>query len=671
MTRRSTSWILPTHEGVPLQPGSSRFDRLASWGLVVFALVALLPLRRHGLMLLDDGWYLQPVTRMLSGEILYRDVWTFYAPGIHHALAWIFEVSGGPSILAARGLWIALIATTAALSCRFARRFVPAWLAWLPAVTYVLAPGPWHKSYYATLTIAFFVLLARTFERASALRSAALGLCVGVALVTRQDLGLATLSIALVATALPALFPAGFGREPKRAPWPEFAALLGGFAIPVTVTSTWYAARGTLPALLDAVFVRAFAQAEAHPPALVALGKLLSPASFALAIEGRAVGVLMLLPLVLYAVLGIVLARRVLRDGVRADHALLGALLGFAVATLGQAYRPMLLLRFLQSALPFYLLATIAVAQGAAWLRARGSANSAFALTASAFAAAAVLVGLVIFGLPAVQQPIYTGSARVLRYTQPVDVLGERFYEGFGVAEEIRLVRAFYDAHAAPGEPTLGLPVHALYNALVERPNPLRYVHDHPSGDFIMTAQAKQVEAERLLASPTKFVLVDQGWYARPTTPDPLLRVLREKFHPARGYGSLLILARGNDPEWGVFASQLRRALATGPKPGDVAAWRSFAAAHPNEPLAWRMLGLALAAARDGDGAVDALHRAAALDPEDVTAWEASAGVLIETSHPDAALADLERARAVRDSPTLQRRRAQLAGQAAPPAAAR
>lgn len=633
----------------------SRIDRFAPLGLFAFAWLALLPLRRHGLMVLDDGWYLQPTMRMMEGEVLYRDVWVFYAPGIYHLLAWLFEATGGPSIATARLLWIASIATSAALAYRLMRRFAPPWLAWLPAVTYVLVPGPWQKSYYATLTLTGFVALARCFERPSVARFAVLGLSAGVAFVTRQDVGLALLGIALVAAPLPGLFPNGFGRAARSAPWPQLAAVLAGAAIPFGAAVAWYAVHGALDDAYEAAFVHAFGQANAHPPALAGLRRLLSPATFALASEGRGVGILMLLPLAVYAALTVVVSRRVLRDGIRRDHALLAALLAFGVATLTQAYRPMLLLRFLQSAVPFYLLATIAASQASVWLRARGAGAVALAPVVVLAGAAAWLVTQVVFGLPGVVQPIYTGSARVLRLAHPVDVLGDRFYESFATAEEIRLVRAFYSAHAAPDEPTLGLPIHALYNAILERPNPTRYIHDHPSGEFIMTADMKQAEAERLLASPARFVLVDQGWYARPAAPDPLLRMLRAEFHPVRGYGSTIVLERGNDPAWTGFAHGLRRALATGPKASDVAPWRTFADAHPDEPLAWRMLGLALAAARDRDAAVAALHRAAALDPFDVTPLETSGALLLDAGRVEDARADVARARAVRNSPALDR----------------
>jgi tetratricopeptide (TPR) repeat protein len=248
----------------------------------------------------------------------------------------------------------------------------------------------------------------------------------------------------------------------------------------------------------------------------------------------------------------------------------------------------------------------------------------------------------------------------MLRYGHSIEVLGASIQEDRGLAEEIRLVRAFFAANVAPAEPTIALPIHPLYNVLLDRPNPTRYIADHPTGDFTMTTEQKRAEAARLLASPTRFVIVEQSWYARPTSPNPLLAALRAEFHPVRGYGSVLILERGSDANWLAFAARLRRAITTGPTPADVAPWRAFATAHPDEPLAWRMLGLALQASGDAPGAIDELHRAAELDPQDVAPLETTAALLARMNRRKEAIADLRRARAVRSSDALDKLAAQL-----------
>ena len=624
-------------------------DRAVAAFLAIGAAAYLLPLRHSGLMLVDDGWTLQPVMRMRAGEILYRDIWTYYAPGIHHLIAWLFDWTG-PSVGAARTLYGALVVASVVLTYCFTRRFAPPLVAALPAAVYALVPGPWHKAYYGTLGMACFVALARALERPTPLRYGVLGAVAGVALVTRQDVGCLGLAIGLAAAALPALRPAAFGLAGDAARGASLrgaAAVVLGFALPVVPTAAWYAAHGALGPLLEATFVAALRQSRAHPDVI---WEILGKATLAPASEGPGVAAILVLPLVLYPVAGVVLLGRLRRDGVTVDTALRGALLAFAAATLTQAWWPFLLLRFLQSALPFYVIATITACDAAGALHGRGRAAAAAPIAALA-GAAAVFVGLVWFGLPRVAQPIYTGSLRMLRYTDPVVLWGERVYDGFEEAEEIRLVRAFFD-HVPPGEPTVGFPQLSTYNLLLDRPNPTAWIGEHPRGNYVLSAEQKRAQAARLLASPARFVLVDQQWWARLDARDPMLETLRSEFHPVRGYGAQLVLQRGNDPGWRAFAELLRRAIQAGPRAADIAPLRSFAAAHPDEPLVWRLLALTLEVAGMAPGAIDANHRAAELDPSDVAALESSAALLLRLRRTDEARADLERARAVRESPS-------------------
>jgi hypothetical protein len=615
----------------------TRADRLVPLALAAAAAAYLWPLRPYGISMNDDGWWLQAVLRMRAGEVLYRDVWVFYAPLPYHAIEWLFAWTG-PSVLATRALFGALIVGSVVMLYRVARRFVPPWIAWLPAAAYAIAPGPWHKAYYATCTLGVLLAAARALETPGSARFGVLGLVAGLALVTRQDLGILGLATGIGL----ALGPARSARH--------LVAVLAGAAIPVAPFAAWYAAQGALGELGRATFVAAFGQSGAHPPAIA---RLLAPATFADAPEGRVVGAAMLLPPLVYAALAAVLARRALSRRLTASDWLLAAILGFGAAALLQAWYPLLLLRFLQSAAAFYLAATVAAWWASEALAARGRL-ARFAPLALLALAAAGFGGAVLFGLPRLQGDLYTGSARVLRHREPVEILGETLYERAATAEDVRLLRAFYAANAAPGEPTLGLPGLSLVNPILERPNPTRVLAEHVRGNFVMTAGQKQVEAERLLASPTRFVVVEQGWWLRGTPADPLLETLRAAFHPVRGYGSLLILERGTDAHWAAFGEILRRALARGPSAADGDAGRRFAEAHPDEPIAWWMLGLLREAGGDRAGAVDAYHRAAALDAADVAPLEKAAGLLLALGRRAEARADFERARAVRDSAALR-----------------
>lgn len=627
---------------------TTRADRWIPPALFFAALVYLLPLRAYGISMNDDGWWLQAVLRMRDGEVLYRDVWVFYAPLFYHIVDWLFAITG-PSMLAVRALLAVCIAASAAMTYLAARRFVPPVWAWIPAAVYALAPGPWHKAYYGTCTVAILLCVARALERPTLRRFAALGLVVGIVLSTRQDLGIVGVALALAAATVPMLFVAvpqrSIATATRRA-----LVVAACAAIPVVPILAYYATAGALGDLYEAAGVRAFSQSGAHPDSI---SRILAPATFAMAPQGRAVGVLMLLPIVVYGALGVRAVRRALRRPADPQNLLLVAVLLFGAAGLLQSWYPMLLLRLLQSALPFYLATTIALYALGRHLDARlpGAEPVSFALLVGA---AIAQLWLVFFGVPA-EQPLYTGSARSLSYDEPVDVLGETFYERWNTVEEIRLVRAFFAANAAPDEPTVAMPSLSLYNPILERRNPTRFLAEHGKGNFVMSAAQKRGEAARLLASGTRFVVVDQGWYARGTDADPLLALLRTAFHPVRGYRSVLILERGSDPDWAAAGERMRRVISRGPDPAALESWITFAKTHSQEPIAWRLLAVHQLAAGDARSARESLHRSAALDPAEATSLERAARLALDVGDRDTARSDLARARAVRESPATRR----------------
>jgi hypothetical protein len=612
------------------------------------ALAYLLPLRAYGVTVSDDGWYLEPVLRMREGAVLYRDVWTFYAPLPYHLFEALFAATG-PSILAARTLFACAIAATAALTYRLARRGAPPSIAWLPGAVFALVPGPWPKAFLGLCTAAFFVALARALEKPLARRFAVLGLVAGLTLATRQDLGVAQLGILLVAAPLPALFPRGFDRSaPRSRLYDAFAPVAAGLAAWALVLApivAYYASRGALDDLVQAVFVTAATQPGAFPPAVpILLGFDAG--------EGFGVALMMLLPPILYACFAIAVAARVRRDGVGTRSVLEGALLAYAVVTLAQAYYPVLLVRLLQSAVPFYVLTTWAIA--AQW--ARVSPSLRIATSTAASVAAATWVGFVLFGLRAVHpSDLYTGSARMLHYDAPLRVLGDELQVGWGQAEEARLVAGYYATHTQPGEPTLVVPTHPLYWAIVDRPNPTRYLADHAHGHFVMTAAQKHEEAERLRASGARIALAEQAWYAATEPADPLRTLLQDEFRPVRSYVSMVILERDDSADARTLGAILRRTFLGRPTRADLDALRARVERAPDEPLPWKLLGALASSAGETDEALAAYRRAAALDPSDASALERAAALAIDANRRAEAAADLERARRIRESPTLRR----------------
>jgi hypothetical protein len=630
----------------------------------VLTAACLLPLRRQGLMVSDEGWYLHPVLRMLGGEVLYRDVWTFYAPLQHHLLAGVFALSG-PSLLLARSLLAVVVVGSVVLLYRVARRFAPPGLACVPAAVLALVPGPWHKAFYGFVTLVFFAALARVLERPGGRRFTALGLAAGLTLVTRQELGLVQVALAFAFAAAPLVLPARLRFEPALSAR-EVARRVGlvaaGIAAPVVPVYAWYAAQGALGDLLEANFVRAFLQMGTHPSGI---RMLLDPGNPLGAPEGRVAGFILLLPLLVYLAAAAALLLRLRRGPPSPRTALLAAVLATGVATLGQAWLPLLLIRLLQSAVPFYLVACAGaafladLAARSAGTRARLARGAVLAASAGAGAA---LCGFVIAG----PQPIlpfdeYSGSARARHLRAPVEVLGDTVFADWGVAEEVRLVRAFFDAHVGPQEPILAVPVHSLYWVLLGRPNPTRILGEHITpGDHVLSGAMKREEMARLLASPARFVVAGRGWWRSPQPPEAIRAALFENFRALRAYGSAVILVR--EPEarrrtWGELQRRLDRAP---PEPGDEARLREWIAEEPAEPLPWQLLGHVLLAGGRPDEAVAALQEAARLDPADATPLEWAAEVRLAQGRPDAAAQELRRARAVRQGPSVRRIAARL-----------
>jgi len=376
-------------------------DPLIAAALAAFVGALLVPLLDRALIVNDRGYYLLPALGLTRGELPYVDYWVFYAPLRYHLLAWIFEWTG-PSILAARVLWLAMILIGVAGTYRVARAFAPRALAAAPALAYGLVPGPWHKAPFALCTVAFLLAVVGLLAHPKRMRLAVLGAVAGLTLVTRQDLGLLQLALCLaLAVARPWL--AG---ESRVGGFRDLVAVGLPFLGVVAPVAAWYALRGGvggLGDLVDAVFVRAFLQAEGRGSELLTL---LTPGSLGLAPEGRGVGTLLLVALATYLVAALVVART-LRRSPRAPGAWLGAVvLAYGIPTLQQALQPPLLVRFLQSAIPWVLTATwlASAAAGALGRRpGRVARVGAVATTAGAWLGAAGLVAFVNLGVPEVQ----------------------------------------------------------------------------------------------------------------------------------------------------------------------------------------------------------------------------------------------------------------------------
>lgn len=639
-------------------------DRAVLLVLVLVSATVLFPLRPYGLQMGNEGWLLHPPMQMLEGKVLYRDVLTYYAPFYYHVLAWAFALFG-PSFLLSRTLSAVVIVATAALAYRVGRRWLPTWLAWGPPLVYVLAPGPWFKVNYGFCSMLFFLVLARALERPGTRRYAWMGAAAGLTLVTRHEIGIAQLGIAAVAAALPALFPGRFGGDAAastsatwRAAGRNIGVTLAAAAAVALPFVLYYASHGALGAMLQMMFVNGF---EQMPDWIGHLKGLLSPSTFADGREGRAAGFVLVAPVFVCGAVGIALLVRLQREGLVARNVLTGALLAYAVATLPQTYSMAIVIRLLQSALPFYVLTAylaLEIGRAIGFLLGKPAwAPARFGVPAITVLAGGWLVWLVIEGLPTIiPGDEFTGSWRMRRHSAPAPILsGETVYLPWQRAEEARLVRTFLDARLEPDEPILALPLLTSYYLLLDRPNPTGIVGERAARDnrdTVMNHAQKEREMQRFLDSRARYAIVSRFWFAWPDPPEHMRAVLRRTFHPIRRYDTVVILERGMDETARTLTEVLLRIERGIKNPRDADVLRGVARERPEWPLPHQLLVPFLIRQRDAEGALAALRTSSELDPLAIVDLEVAASILLASGRMAEARDTLLRVHAVRESPS-------------------
>jgi len=583
-----------------------RVDRFLTAALVAFLASVLLGLRAQGLIVNDEGWVAYPALRMLEGDILYRDVSSYYAPLRYHAIEVVFGLIG-PSLIAMRTLWMVLLLVSAAGCFRIARRFAPPAIALAPALLYGLAPGPWHKSPYGFCTVVFLLALVRALERPSTARAVLLGAAAGMSLVTRQDLGVLQLVLALVLVA---------GRPLLAFARPSGPALLDvgrtlarvflGAALAVVPVLIFYAGHGALSDLFQAVVLQALEYSR--PPFAGAIG-LLRPEGFARTFEGPRVAGLLLASLGVLVLGAVTWLRRGRRLGPEPVTLLIAAVLSHALAAIGQGFSPPMLVRYLQAAIPASLLAAFVV----------GELSGGGRVLAAGLLATCVATQLWVVnaGAPVIYpSDAYTGSFRMARYGAPVEVLGDEVRTDPALADEIRLARSFVAKHVPKAEPIFTAPQHSLYYVLLDRPNATRFLADFKFRNVAMSFEQKGVEMERLRASSARYAFVSRDWWLKHVdATQPILQALVDDFGLARVYGSLAILERGRADRH-ELRGVAQRVFVRRTRPTDAAWLARELSERPNDPLLWELRGRLQRDRGQPAEAAGSFDRAFELEPE-------------------------------------------------------
>ena len=180
----------------------ARWDRWARWGLGFFAAIYYLSVHRYGINVLDEGYLLGPVQRVLDGQVPYRDFVHQYAPGRFYIVAALLSIF--PDALeTTRVLWALLLTGSVVGLYGVARRVSgPLAALWAP-LCLLAAPGPWQKSPLVACTVVSLWSLG-LFARRPGLRTSALvGVVAGVICLVRQDVGIyALVSFVLLSGAI-------------------------------------------------------------------------------------------------------------------------------------------------------------------------------------------------------------------------------------------------------------------------------------------------------------------------------------------------------------------------------------------------------------------------------------------------------------------------------------
>ena len=244
-----TNATLPPSEAqsVPEQSGS---DRLVTGLLFALSLAYLLAFRRYATMEPDEGILLQGAQRILHGQVLYRDFFSFFTPGSYYFLALIFGIFGN-SFLVARTVLAVIGGVCSVVSYLLARRTCSPGTALITAALVTLTTLPyrflvlhnWDSTLWACLAIYCAV---RFIERPHWKWAFSLGSFASVTTLFEQSKG-AGLCLGL-GLGIGILVLAGGRRDLLQRS--SVAGILTGLTWPWLITFVYFAARHSVPVML-------------------------------------------------------------------------------------------------------------------------------------------------------------------------------------------------------------------------------------------------------------------------------------------------------------------------------------------------------------------------------------------------------------------------------------
>jgi len=431
----------------------------------------------------DEGYLLEGVTRLFDGQVIYRDFHHTYAPGRFYMFAALFKIFG-EDLLVVRAVWVVMRAAIVVLAWFLARRLVSGPCTWLPPLALLAAPGPWHKSFFHFFLLATALAASALFARGGRRASFWTGALVAVAVLFRQDVGVAAAGAVGLFWLL---------RRAPDAPRVSAPLLAAGFAAALALPLAYFISQGALGPLVAKVFVAGVRDNRTNelpfPPLfpLIPSGAPDARAALALLI----VKALYYLPPLTFALYGAALAAAALR------RRALPAPAPFFLLLLGAAGFSQVLARsdlphLLQAIGLVYFPWAIASARGARALPARFA--RAAAVGATALVPAVLTLGffwlarasetpagamyLTDAGVMITAENATGARASLQRVERTnLDLPRARVAVPRAQAAVIRQAGEFLDEHTAQGDYFLTLPGYQLLYFLFDRRNPTEFPH--------------------------------------------------------------------------------------------------------------------------------------------------------------------------------------------------
>jgi len=235
-----------------LIPEKIAVERWIAAGLFVLSCAYLLAFRRYVTMDPDEGIVLQGAERILNGEILYRDFFSFFTPGSYCWQAALLKLFGN-SLIVARTALVLYGGLFTVFTYFIARRTSPRWIALTAAYLATIACLPWRfmvlHNWDSTVSFCLAVYFAVRFVEAPRLRWAvAVGTFSSLTFLFEQSKGAGLILGLLLGFCLLAWLKL---KTPQPL-WtiPNIFGLAAGFAWPAILAVTYFAAHHAVSAFL-------------------------------------------------------------------------------------------------------------------------------------------------------------------------------------------------------------------------------------------------------------------------------------------------------------------------------------------------------------------------------------------------------------------------------------